>query len=215
MITIVAFNNVPPFARGLVRDLRPRWALEEAGIPYEVRLIGREDQSSAAYRMLQPFGQVPVLQDGELTLFESGAILMHIAAKSDKLLPRDPIARERAGAWVFAALNSVEPWLQQFAGLDAFHAGEEWARLRRPSLETQVRTRLGDLSVALGDKDYLEGGFTAGDLMMATVLRLLRHTDIVAEYANLRAYLDRCEARPAFHRALRAQLEVFEQHAAA
>jgi glutathione S-transferase len=215
MITIVTFKWVPDAVRGLVRDLRPRWALEEAGIAYETQLIGLEDRGSAAYRMLQPFGQVPVLQDGALTLFESGAMLLHIGAKSEHLLPRDPIARERAVAWVFAALNSIEQWLQQFAGLDLFHAGEEWARLRRPSLEAQVRTRLGDLSAALGDKDYLEGTFTAGDLMMTTVLRLVRHTDLVAAYPNLRAYLDRCEARPAFQRALRAQLDVFEQHAAA
>lgn len=214
MITIVAFKWVPDFAKGLVRDLRARWALEEAGLPYETRLIGPEDQKSAAYRQLQPFGQVPVLHDGDLTLFESGAIVLHIAGKSEALLPADRAGRERAVAWVFAALNSIEPSIQNLAAIDLFNPDEEWAKLRRPAAEAAVRQRLTLLSEWLGERDYLEERFSAGDLMMASVLRILRHTDLVEEHPNLAAYLARCVARPAFQRALAAQLAAFEQNAA-
>ena len=216
MITLTAFKWVPDFARGLVRDLRVRWALEEAGLSYRERLIEAADQKSASYRALQPFGQVPVLEDDGLVLFESGAILLHIAAKTDALLPADASARQRAIAWVFAALNSVEPHVQNLAAIDLFYSGEDWAKLRRPGAEEAARQRLACVAEWLGEKPYLEGGsFTAGDLMMATALRILRHTDLVTAHAVLGPYLARCEARPTFQRALAAQLAAFERTEAA
>ncbi|CAN7180988.1 glutathione S-transferase family protein [Phenylobacterium sp. LjRoot164] len=210
MIEVSAFKWVPPFARGLVRDLRVRWALEEAGVPYCARLIDFDDRETAAYRALQPFGQVPAYHDGELSMFESGAIVLHIAARSPALMPADADGQARATTWLFAALNSIEPPIQNLAELDLFNADQEWARLRRPAVEAFVRQRLGELAANLGDKDYLEAdGFTAGDLMMVTVLRNLRHTDILAAFPNLVAYQGRCEARPAFQTALAAQLGDF------
>ena len=217
-IVVTAFKWVPPFAKGLVRDLRVRWALEEAGLPYEQKLIGPEDQASAEYRALQPFGQVPVMvseddQGGTLELFESGAIVLGIAERpeaGDSLLPADPAQRSRAITWLFAALNSIEPQVQNLAGIDLFYAGEEWAKLRRPGAEAMVQKRLSELAAALGDKDYLEDHFSIGDLVMTTVLRILRHTDLVDREPKLAAYLARCEARPAFQRALAAQMAVFE-----
>jgi glutathione S-transferase len=206
MITITAFKSVPPFAQGLVRDLRARWALEEAGIPYRARLIGRDDATAAAYRALQPFGQVPALEADGQTLFESGAIVLYVAAKSEALLPANQAERDRAIVWLFAALNSIEPAVQNLASIDLFYADEEWAKLRRPQAEAAAVQRLSQLATWIGDKAYLEGRFTAGDLMMATVLRILRHTDLVAAEPTLHAYLKRCEARPAFGRALEAQL---------
>jgi glutathione S-transferase len=210
MIVLSAFKSVPPFAQGLVRDLRVRWALEEAGIPYAVRLIGPEDQDSAAYRELQPFGQVPAIEEDGLKLFESGAIVLHIGERSEVLLPRDPGERARATAWLIAARNSVETRVQQLAGIDIFHADQDWAKARRPDVEAFVKRRLSVLAERLADRDYLEDRFTAGDLMMVTVLRLLRHTDLVAAEPRLAAYQTRCEARPAFQRALAAQMAVFE-----
>jgi glutathione S-transferase len=217
-IVVTAFKWVPPFAKGLVRDLRVRWALEEAGLPYEQKLIGPEDQASAEYRALQPFGQVPVMvsedeQGGTLELFESGAIVLGIAERpeaGDSPLPADPAPRSRAITWLFAALNSIEPQVQNLAGIDLFYAGEEWAKLRRPGAEAMVQKRLSELAAALGDKDYLEDHFSIGDLVMTTVLRILRHTDLVDREPKLAAYLARCEARPAFQRALAAQMAVFE-----
>jgi glutathione S-transferase len=216
MITVTAFKWVPPFAQGLVRDLRVRWALKEAGIPYDVHLIGPEDQQSAEYRAMQPFGQVPAIEDDGLVLFESGAILLHIAGKNDKLMPADENDRQRAIAWVFAALNSVEPHVQNLATIDLFFANEEWAKLRRPGAEEMLKTRLARVSEWLGDKPYLEGDrFTAGDLMMATVLRILRHTNLVAADPTLGPYLARSEARAPFQRALNEQMQVFEANQAA
>jgi glutathione S-transferase len=210
MIEVSAFKWVPPFARGLVRDLRVRWALEEAGLPYRARLIDFDDRETAAYRALQPFGQVPAYREGELSMFESGAIVLHIAARSPALSPSDPDAQARATTWLFAALNTIEPPIQNLAELDLFNADQEWARLRRPGLEAFVRQRLGELAANLGDKDYLEAeGFTAGDLMMVTVLRNLRHTDLMAQFPTLAAYQARCEARPAFQKALKAQMADF------
>ena len=210
MIEVSAFKWVPPFARGLVRDLRVRWALEEAGLPYRARLIDFDDRETAAYRALQPFGQVPVYRDGELAMFESGAIVLHIAAGAPALMPPDQDGRARATAWLFAALNSIEPPIQNLAELDLFNADQEWARLRRPGLVAFVEQRLGELAASLADKDYLEeGGFTAGDLMMVTVLRNLRHTELMAQFPTLAAYQARCEARPAFQKALAAQLGDF------
>jgi len=211
MITISAFKWVPDFARGQVRDLRPRWALEEAGLPYTTRLLGLGDQDKPEYRALQPFGQVPILEEDGTVLFESGAIVLHIAARSEALLPRDPGARARATQWVFAALNSIEPFVMNVALIDLFYQKEEWAKLRRPGAVEFVGKRLAGLSRSLGSKPYLDGdAFTVGDLMMTTVLRILDHTDIVRGDARLDAYVARCTARPAFNRALAAQLSDFE-----
>jgi len=212
MIRVSAFQSVPPFAQGLVRDLRVRWALEEAGIPYEQHLLGDGEKESAAYRAWQPFGQVPAYEEDTLKLFESGAIVLHVAAKDEAgeaLLPADPAARARTIEWMFAALNTIEPQIQNLAAIDLFYASEDWAKARRPGAEQMAQKRLADLAAALGDKDWLtDARFTAGDLLMATVLRILRHTDLVAE-AGLGPYLARCEARPAFQRALAAQMAAF------
>jgi len=213
MIRVSAFRWVPPFAQGLVRDLRVRWALEEAGLRYEERLIGREDQSSESYRRLQPFGQVPAYEEDGLELFESGAIVLHVAERSEALLPADPEARARAKTWMFAALNSVEPHIQHLGELDAFYPNEEWAKLRRPSALKAVQTRLANLASWLGDRDYLEDRFTAGDLLMTTVLRILRRSDMLAEIPALDSYRQRCEARPAFQKALAAQMAAFAANA--
>lgn len=210
MITITAFKRLPPFAQGVARDMRARWALEEAGLPYRTRLIGFEDQDSAGYRALQPFGKVPVLEDDGLVLFESGAIVLHIGERSPALLPADATGRGRAIAWLFAALDTIEGVVGQLVDIDLFHADDEWAKLRRPDAEEAVRLRLAELAAYLGDRDYLEGRFTAGDLMMTTVLRFLRDTDLVAAEPTLQAYQARCEARPAFRRALHDHMAVYE-----
>ena len=209
-IEVTAFAWVPPFAEGLVRDLRVRWALEEVGLLYRVRLLHGE--RSPEYYLEQPFGQVPCYAEGPLKIFESGAIVQHIGEKSEKLLPRDAVPRMRAIQWTYAALNSVEPAILNLALIDLFCGDEEWAKLRRPGAEEFVRQRLKRLADWLGDKEWLENHFTIGDLMMATVLRILRHTGLVAEQPNLAAYLSRAEQRPAFQRALADQLEVFKQH---
>ena len=213
MITVTAFRWVPPFAQGLVRDLRVRWALEEAGLRYEERLIGPEDQVSETYRRLQPFGQVPVYQEDGLTLFESGAIVLHIAEKSAVLLPSEPAARARAITWMFAALNSLEPHIQNLAAIDLFHPNEEWAKQRRPGALQMVEKKLDDLAAWLDGRDWLEDRFTAGDLLMESVIRILRHTDLVTARPALEAYRLRCEARPAFQKALADQLAPFAKNA--
>jgi glutathione S-transferase len=214
MITISAFKWVPEFAQGLVRDLRVRWALEEAGLPYQTRLLQQGDQDKPHYRALQPFGQVPIFEEDGLVLFESGAIVLHIGQRSELLLPKDALARARATQWLIAALNSIEPFIMNVAIIDIFYANEEWAKLRRPGAVEFVQRRLSSLSKSLGDKPYLDGDhFTAGDLMMTTVLRLLRHTDIVTADHRLAAYVERCSARPAFRRALDAQIGDFKEAA--
>ena len=214
MITISAFKWVPDFAQGQVRDLRARWALEEAGLPYRTRLLEMGDQNKPDYRALQPFGQVPILDDDGFVLFESGAIVLHIGERSEALLPKDPKARARATQWLIAALNSVEPFVINVALIDLFYVDQEWAKLRRPGAVEFVQRRLTALSKALGDKPYLDGDrFTAGDLMMTTVLRILEHTDIVTSDRRLAAYVERCTARPAFKRALDAQIGDFKQAA--
>lgn len=212
MITITAFKWVPEFAQGQVRDLRARWALEEAGLPYQARLLAQGDQDTPEYRALQPFGQVPILQEGDLTLFETGAIVLYIGERSEALLPKDPAARARATQWVVASLNSIEPFMSQIALIDLFYANEEWAKLRRPGAVEFLQRRLSALSRTLGDKPYLDGDrFSAGDLMMTTVLRIANYTDIVTHDARLAAYIERCTARPAFQRALDAQMADFRQ----
>jgi glutathione S-transferase len=209
MIRVSAFRWVPPFARGLVRDLRVRWALEEAGLPYEERLIGPEDQTSGAYRALQPFGQVPAYEEDGLVLFESGAIVLHVAERSEALMPAEPGRRARVTAWMFAALNTIEPRIQNLAEIDLFYADEQWAKLRRPAAVEAVRARLETLAGSLRGRDYLEHRFTAADLLMTTVLRILRQTDLVAEVPVLESYRLRCEARPAFQKALADQMAAF------
>jgi len=214
MITISAFRWVPSFARGQVRDLRVRWALEEAGFHYRTRLLEQGDQDKPDYRKLQPFGQVPILEENGVVLFETGAIVLHIGERSEALLPKDPTERARATQWMIAALNSIEPYVMNVAVIDIFYADQEWAKLRRPGAVEFLGRRLAGLSNVLGDKPYLDGErFTAGDLMMSTVLRILRHTDIVTSDQRLGAYLERCTARPAFQRALDAQLGDFREAA--
>jgi glutathione S-transferase len=210
MITISAFKSVPEFAYGQVRDLRVRWALEEAGLPYKTRLLEHGDQDKPDYRALQPFGQVPIFDEDGFVLFESGAIVLHIGERSEALLPKDVGARARATQWLIAALNSIEPFVMNVAVIDIFYSNEEWAKLRRPGAAEFVQRRLSALSRSLGDKNYLDGErFTAGDLMMTTVLRILKHTDIVTSDKGLAAYIDRCTTRPAFRRALDAQIGDF------
>src|SRR6478752_3481189 len=214
MITISAFKWVPEFARGQVRDLRVRWALAEAGLPYKTRLLEQGDQDKPDYRALQPFGQVPILEEDGLVLFESGAIVLHLGERSETLLPKDVNARARATQWLIAALNSIEPWVMNVAMIDLFYADEEWAKLRRPAAVEFVQKRLSALSRSLGEKPYLDGDrFTVGDLMMTTVLRILRHTDIVTSDKRLAAYIERCTTRPAFRRALDAQIRDFRDAA--
>lgn len=214
-VSITAFSWVPPFARGQVRDLRVRWALEEAGIDYAERLFDPREPRPDSYLNEQPFDQVPVYRAGALTLFESGAIVLHIGERCPALLPLDPVARARATAWVFAALNSVEPAFQQLASIDLFANGAAWAIERRPQVEAMARQKLRRLEARLsrddGARDWLEEDFGAGDLMMATVLRIVSHTDLIAEFPAVAAYHQRCQARPAFGRALAAQLAPFEQ----
>jgi glutathione S-transferase len=215
MITVSVFGWVPDFARGLVRDLRVRWALEEVGLAYEEQVIDARDKQSDAYlayrRDLQPFGQVPAYREGDLTLFESGGIVHHIAQKSPQLMPQDPAAAARVTSWMFCALNSVEPPIQELTAMDLFHVGESWAKGRRDLAEKQVRGRLDGVAERLGDADYLEGVFSAADILMVSVLRILRHTDILDGYSSLTAYKERCEGRPAFAKALSDQLATFDR----
>lgn len=216
MIQVTAFKWVPPFAQGSVRDIRVRWALEEAGLGYDDHLIGFEDQSTAAYRARQPFGQVPAYRDGEVEMFESGAIVLWIAQHSDQLMPADPSGRAMVTTWLFAAMNSVEPFVAELATIDIFNADAPWAKERRPSVEAQLRKRLADLQTALGERKWFAcNRFSAADILMTHVLRDLRHTDIVADYPALRDYVARAEARPAFKRALADQMKPFRQHAPA
>jgi len=212
MITISAFRWVPPFAQGQVRDLRVRWALEEAGLPYKTRLLEQGDQDKPDYRALQPFGQVPIFEENGFVLFETGAIVLHIAERSETLLPKEPPARARATQWLIAALNSIEPFVMNVALIDLFYANEQWGKLRRPSAVEFMKKRTSALSKTLGDKPYLDGDrFTAGDLMMATVLRI--HEEITADDRRLTDYVARTTARPAFKRALAAQIGDFRDAA--
>jgi glutathione S-transferase len=211
MITISAFRWVPSFAQGQVRDLRVRWALEEAGLPYRSRLLEHGEQDTPEYRALQPFGQVPIFEEDGRVLFESGAIVLHIGERSEALLPKKPDARARAVQWLIAALNSIEPHIMNFAVLDLFYADQEWAKLRREGAKAFALHRLGSLAKALGDRPYLDGEtFTAGDLMMATVLRI--DPELIVD-ERLAAYVERCTARPAFARALAAQMGDFREAA--
>ncbi|WP_286949649.1 MULTISPECIES: glutathione S-transferase family protein [Brevundimonas] len=215
MIQVTAFKWVPDFAQGSVRDIRVRWALEEAGLGYDDRLIGFEDQSTPAYRSLQPFGQVPAYSDGKVQMFESGAIVLWIAQNSSELMPDDLPGRAMVMTWLFAAMNSVEPLVAELAGIDFFNADKAWAKERRPEVEAALRGRLSDLQDALGDRWWFANDrFSAADILMAHVLRDLRHTDIIASFPALAAYVTRAEARPAFKRALADQLRPFGEYEA-
>jgi glutathione S-transferase len=205
-IVVTGFRWAPPFAQGLVRDLRVRWALEEAGLPHEVSLINLSDLDSPAYRCKQPFGMVPAFEADGRGLFESGAIVQRIAEDSEALMPADRDGRADTITWMFAALNTVEPHIDNLATMDLQHGEEEWAKLRRPDVVELVKVRLGVLSAWIDGRDYLLDRFTAADILMTTVLRLIRHTDLVASFPVVDAYLKRCEARPAFQKALRDQM---------
>ena len=207
-IEVTAFRWVPEGPRGLVKDLRVRWALEEAGLDYKVRLIGMERPSG--YLEEQPFNQVPCLRDETVQLFESGAILQYIGEKSEKLLPREQQARLRAIQWTYAAVNSVEPFVQFRALLNNFWADNDWAEAAKPTFNELAQLRLQQLSDRLGDKQWLEGDrFTIGDIMMVTVLRLADRSSQLADFPLLAAYVKRGEARPAFRRALNDQLAAY------
>ena len=214
-IRLTTFRWVPPLAQGLVRDLPVRWALEEAGLPYQEHLLGLNEHKSAAHRAHQPFGQVPVYEEDGLTLFESGAIVLHIAERSRALMPAGGAGRARALTWMFAALNTLEPQVQNLASMDLFFPDEDWSKLRRPGQQAMVQMRLDELATRLSGRDYLEEEFTAGDLLMTSVLRILRHTKLVTDMPVLAAYQRRCESRPAFQRALDAQLGNFVKYAPA
>ena len=209
---LTAYRWVPGFAAGLVRDLRVRWALEEIKRPYRVRLLDATNPRPAEYFQEQPFGQVPAYRDEQVQLFESGAILLHLAIDDERLLPFDRNQRMRSVAWMIAALNSIEPIILQLLAIDIFNRGQEWTKERRPQVVDLLEARLDKLSEALGEKEWFEGRFTIGDLMIVAVLRQLRHTDIVAKFPNLAALVARAEARPAFQRALADQLAVFKEH---
>ncbi|WP_156839366.1 glutathione S-transferase family protein [Novosphingobium aquimarinum] len=210
-IEITAFEWVPPFAQGFVRDLRPRWACEELGLAYRERLISAMDRPEWYYSD-QPWGQVPYLRDGDAEMFESGAILMHLA-EGTALLPSDRSARATVMSWLFAALNSVEPMVFELSNVDIFSRQEEWAKLRRPSLVEALGGRLDRLDDALGERDWLAGPFSIADIAMITVLREIGKTDLLTARPALSAYLERGIARPAFQTALADQLRVFQQHA--
>ena len=208
MITLTTYKWVPDFAQPLMRAMRVRWALEEAGLPYKVRHVELgPEQRSPEHLARQPFAQAPTIEEDGLTLFESGAIALYIAEKSETLLPKDRIGRARATAWVFAALNSMEFGIMQLVQIDVFHKDEAWTGERRPQVVAFLKNRLELLARALGEKDYLEGRFTVGDLMMADVLRILAQGDLLDAYPMLKAHKERCEARPAFQRALKAQMD--------
>ena len=208
-ITITAFESSPDRGRGLARDTRVRWALEEVGQPYEVRLVSFRAMKEPAHLALHPFGQIPTYEDGDLALFETGAIVLHIAQHHAGLLPDDANARARAIMWMFAAVNTVEPPILERETAKLLEGDKSWNKERLPLVEDRVRDRLDQLSARLGDADWLDRAFSAGDLMMVSVLLRLKSSGILNEYPNLAAYLARGEARPAYKRAFAAQLAVF------
>jgi glutathione S-transferase len=207
--TITAFEQSPDGGKGLARDMRVRWALEEVGQSYQVRLLSFEAMKQPAHLALHPFGQIPTYEDGDLVLFESGAIVFHIAEHHAGLLPGDANARARAIGWMFAALNTVEPPIVEREQVPYLERDKPWYEERLPIIEDRVHVRLDELSRRLGDADWLDGGFSAGDLLMVMVLRRLDGTGILEEYPSLSAYVVRAEARPAYKRAFDAQLAVF------
>lgn len=207
--TITAFESSPDQGRGQARDMRVRWAFEEVGQPYDVRLVSFAEMKAPAHLALHPFGQIPTYEEGDLALFESGAIVMHIAERHAGLLPQEASARARAISWMFAALSTVEPPIVEREIPEYVERDKPWYAARRPLLADRVRTRLGQLSRRLGDADWLDGTFSAADLMMVTVLRRLHGSGLLEAQPNLAAYVARGEARPAYKRAFEAQLAVF------
>jgi len=207
--TITAFANSPDRGRGLARDMQVRWALEEVGQPYNVRLVSFGEMKQAAHRARHPFGQIPTYEDGDLVLFESGAIVLHIAENQAGLLPKDANARARAIAWMFSALSTIEPPILDLQTTQLLERDKPWHEARLPLVKDRIRDRLKELSHRLGEADWLDGAFSAGDLMMIGVLRRLGSSGMLAEFPNLAAYVARGEARPAFRRAFDAQLAVF------
>ncbi len=208
-ITITGFERSPDRGQGLARDMRVRWALEEVGQPYAVRLLSFAAMKQPAHLALHPFGQIPTYEEGDLVLFESGGIVFHIAERHAGLLPDDANARARAVSWMFAALNTVEPPIVERSTAVLLEREESWYEQRLRALDDRVRDRLGPLSARLGEGDWLDGAFSAGDLMMVSALQRLRSSGLLDEYPNLAAYIARAEARPAFQRAFAAQLAVF------
>jgi glutathione S-transferase len=207
--TITAFERSPDSGRGLARDMRVRWALEEVGQPYEVRLLSFSEMKESAHRRLHPFGQIPTYEDGDLVLFESGAIVFHIAERHAGLLPENANARARAIAWMFAALNTLEPPINDRGMATLLERDKTWYQERQPILEDRVRVRLDELSRSLGDADWLDDAFSAGDLLMVSVLRRLNGSSLLEKHPTVSAYIARGEARPAFKRAFADQLAVF------
>ena len=207
--TITAFERSPDRGKGQARDMRVRWALEEVGQPYDVRLLSFKAMKEPAHRALHPFGQIPTYEEGDLALFESGAIVFHIAERHAGLLPDDANARARAITWMFAALSTVEPPIVDREIATLLERDKTWYKQRLPIVEDRIRARLGELSGRLGDADWLDGAFSAGDLLMVAVLRRLNGSGMLDEYPNLSAYVARGEARPAFKRAFDAQLAIF------
>ncbi|WP_248447786.1 glutathione S-transferase family protein [Sinorhizobium meliloti] len=208
-IIITAFERSPDGGQGMARDMRVRWALEEVGQPYGVRLLSFKAMKEPAHLALHPFGQIPTYEEGDLALFESGAIVFHIAERHAGLLPDDASARARAITWMFAALNTVEPPIVDREVAEYLEGDETWYEQRLPFIDERIRRRLGEVSGRLGNADWIDGAFSAGDLLMVTVLRRLEGSGILEEYPNLSAYVDRGKARPAYQRAFDAQLAVF------
>lgn len=208
--TITAFESSPDRGKGLSRDVRVRWALEETGQPYDVRLLSFGALKQPAHLGLQPFGQIPTYEEGDLTLFDSGAIVLHIAERHPGLFPEDANGRARAITWMFTAVSTMEPPIVEHGMMRIFESREPWFEPRIAMIEQRVRTRLEQLSARLGDADWLDGAFSAGDLLMVSVLQRLRSSNLVDEYPNLATYVARGEARPAYQRAFAAQLAVFE-----
>jgi glutathione S-transferase len=211
--TVTAFDWVPDFARGLVRDLRVRWALEEIGAPYDAELLNARAPRPEEYLARQPFDQVPAFTDGDLQIFETGAILLYLGEKDERLLPAGGQARWTAISWLFSALNSVEPVILRIVAYDIFNKGKDWAPAAREDTLGLCRQKLKRVNDALGTRDWLAGQFSIADIAMVTVLNNLRHTDLVAEYPSLAAYKARAEERPAYRRALEAQLADFKSDA--
>lgn len=210
-ITITAFERSPDRGRGMARDMRVRWALEEAGVPYQVRLLSFEEMKQPSYLASQPFGQIPAYEEDGLTLFESGAIILHIGDRHGGLWPSDPHGRARAIAWMFAALNTVEPPILEREMPKYLERDQSWYEARMPLLDSRVKQRLSQLSNWLGDREWLEGGFSAGDLLMVTVLRRLTGSGLLELYPNLPPYIARGEARSPYQRAFADQLAVFNK----
>ena len=207
---ITAFERSPDRGRGLARDMRVRWALEEAGQAYDVRLVSFDEMKQPAHLARHPFGQIPTYEDGDVALFESGAIVLHIAQRHAGLLPDDPAARARAMSWLFCALSTLEPPILELQVAKFAEQDESWSAERMPLVLDRIRVRLRELSERLGGAEWLDGAFSAGDLMVVEVLRRLASSGLLAEFANLAAYVARAEARPAFRRAFEAQLAVFQ-----